>query len=406
MVYDRTVKTRTKLVWVAFLYFAQGLPFGIFNEVMPVYLRVHEIGLKEIGLFSLLGLPWSIKVLWAPLVDSLGRFQVWIASCLFLMACWLLLLAPLEPTRVTLAFGLLMLAISTTSATQDVAIDGYTIGLLDPHEVGMANGIRVTAYRVSLILGGGGLILLADRYSWTVLFAAVGFLFLALSGGAMATPEVYRNPEARSRLFQGLLAWLKRPAAPAVFLFVLTYKVGDAAMAPMVKPFWVDRGMSLVEIGLVSTTLGVIATILGALLGGWLTSRFGLLWGLWTLGFFQAGSNLLYAGVATAGVGREAIYFASLFESFSAGLGTAAFLAFLMSICEKDHAATQYALLSALFGFTRSIAGGFSGWGSERFGYGTYFGLTFLLALPAFALLPSVARYLRRSDLHAEPRRG
>jgi PAT family beta-lactamase induction signal transducer AmpG len=170
----------------------------------------------------------------------------------------------------------------------------------------------------------------------------------------------------------------------------------------MVKPFWVDRGMSLLEIGTISTTLGVAATIAGALLGGWLTSRIGILRALWILGLFQAISNLVYAWAAISDAGRGAIYAASLFESFSAGLGTAAFLAFLMSICEREHAATQYALLSALFGLTRSIAGGFSGWGTEHLGYAAYFAFTFLLALPAYILLPGVARYLRtaggRSD--------
>lgn len=391
------MRTRTKLLWIALLYFAQGLPFGIFNDCIPVYLRAHGVGLAEIGFFSLLGLPWSVKFFWSPLVDRFGRFSIWIASALVALALAFLLLPALDPSRPGALLWLLLLGLTTASATQDIAIDAYSIGLLEPREVGTANGIRVTSYRVALIVGGGGIIALAETVAWSGLFHATGLLFLVLAGLALLTPASRRRTEQRKKIVHPLGAWLRRPFAPAVLLFVLLYKLGDAAMGPMVKPFWVDRGMSLLEIGTISTTLGVFATIGGALLGGWLTSRIGILRGLWILGLFQAGSNLVYAGVASLDLARSAIYAASLFESFSAGLGTAAFLAFLMSICEREHAATQYALLSALFGLTRSVAGGFSGWGTEHLGYGAYFGLTFLLALPAYALLPWVARYLRYS---------
>jgi PAT family beta-lactamase induction signal transducer AmpG len=184
-----------------------------------------------------------------------------------------------------------------------------------------------------------------------------------------------------------------------IFLFVLTFKLGDASMGPMVKPFWVDRGLSVEEIGTVSTTVGAILTVLGALLGGAVTSRWGIFHGLWTLGLLQAVSNLGYAAAAALGAGRVGIYSASMCESFTGGLGTAAFLAFLMHICDKRRAATEYALLSALFGLTRSLAGTFSGWGTEQIGYANYFALTFLLSFPAFALLPWVKSWAE-DDAH------
>jgi PAT family beta-lactamase induction signal transducer AmpG len=389
------VRTRTKLLWVGLLYLAQGFPFGVFQECVPVYLRVHGIGLREIGLLSLLGLPWSLKVLWSPLVDRYLRFQTWIFWALAMMGLLLILMPAVETVPPSMVLWSLLLLFAVASATQDVAIDGYTITLLDPHEIGLANGIRVTAYRIALIIGGGGIVALAASVSWAVLFACAAIFLVVLAPLAWRAPRVSRDLRARRHAIGGLLPWVRRPAAGAVLLFVLTYKLGDAAMAPMVKPFWVDTGMSLVEIGMISTTLGIAATIIGALAGGYLTSRIGIFRGLWMLGLLQAVSNLIYAGVAASDIGRGGIYFASLFESFSGGLGTAAFLAFLMSICEKAHAATQYALLSALFGFTRSIAGGFSGWGAENLGYASYFAVTFLLALPAYALLPWVSRYLR-----------
>jgi PAT family beta-lactamase induction signal transducer AmpG len=175
-----------------------------------------------------------------------------------------------------------------------------------------------------------------------------------------------------------------------VLLFVLLYKLGDASMGPMVKPFWLDRGLSIEEIGFVSTTLGVVASVAGALAGGLFASRYGIFHALWVLGLLQAMSNLGYAAVAAIPFGRSAIYGASLVESFTGGLGTAAFLAFLMHVCDREHAATQYALLSAIFGLTRSVAGGVSGFGVSQFGYAPYFLFTFALSFPAFAVLPWV----------------
>jgi PAT family beta-lactamase induction signal transducer AmpG len=161
----------------------------------------------------------------------------------------------------------------------------------------------------------------------------------------------------------------------------------------MIKPFWVDRAFTPAQIGMVSVTIGVLMTVLGALLGGFLTDRWGIFHALWILGLAQASSNLLYAVAASLPTSVPLIYSASVLESFTGGLGTGPFLAFLMSICDKQHAATQYALLSALFGLTRVISGTFSGFAVEHFGYASYFTLTFFLAFPAFALLPWVRQW-------------
>ena len=172
--------------------------------------------------------------------------------------------------------------------------------------------------------------------------------------------------------------------------FVLTFKLGDMAIGPMIKPFWVDRQFTPVQIGLVPGTFGVVATIGGALIGGSLTSRWGIFRALWVLGIFQAVSNLVYAAAAALPPNTALMYVASMVESFCGGLGTAPFLAFLMSICSKAHAATQYALLSALFGLTRALSGVFSGVATEGMGYAAYFTATFFLAWPAFLWLPWV----------------
>ncbi|HVN83417.1 MAG TPA: MFS transporter [Candidatus Binatia bacterium] len=386
---------RRKLWWVAVLYFAEGFPFGIAIDNLPVYFRTHGVSLVEIGWLSLLGMPWTLKVFWAPLVDRFGERRQWIVGALLMMGGLLIVLPWCDPARPTWWLWALLLLFTTASATQDIAIDAHTIGLLDPGEEGIANGVRVSAYRAALIAGGGGLVMLADVVGWPAVYWLAAVILVSLGVLISNAPRVAQVGEDLGQQWLApLWRWLRRPGAPGIFLFVLMYKLGDASMGPMVKPFWVDRGFSAAEIGLVSTTFGVFASVVGALAGGALTTRWGIYRGLWALGLLQAFSNLGYAAVAYSDAGRVGIYAASLFESFTGGLGTAAFLAFLMHICDKQQAATEYALLSAIFGFTRSLAGGVSGWGTTVLGYPAYFAFTFVLAFPAYVLLPWVQGWI------------
>ncbi|MCL4763784.1 MAG: MFS transporter, partial [Burkholderiales bacterium] len=189
--------------------------------------------------------------------------------------------------------------------------------------------------------------------------------------------------------------------------FILIFKLGDTAMGFMIKPFWVDAGFSATAIGLWSVNVGLGLTIAGGLVGGWITDRIGIFHALWILGLAQAVSNLGYwiaaSLVPLAGAGASVplqhqvlVYAASAVESFTGGLGTAAFLAFLMAIVRKDHAATEYALLSSVFALSRSVAGWVGGLGAQSMGYGNWFLLTFFLAFPAYLLLPWVRRMLDR----------
>ena len=381
---------RRKLAWVAALYFAEGFPFGIVIDNLPVYFRMHGVSLVDIGLLSLLGLPWTLKVLWAPLVDRYGQARRWIAGALLVMAVLMIALPAFDAAAPSRALWALLLSLTVASATQDIAIDAYSIGLLERGEEGVANGVRVSAYRAALIVGGGGLVAIAGFAGWPAVFGVAAGVLLVLAAVASRAPSIAVEAKRREHWLASFRAWLGRPGAAAVFCFVLTYKLGDASMGPMVKPFWVDRGLTVYEIGLVSTTLGVALSVVGALCGGVLTSRFGIFRCLWLLGLAQAFSNLGYAAAAGLDAGRIGIYAASAVESFTGGLGTAAFLAFLMRACEKEQAATQYALLSALFGLTRTLAGALSGVGTVRLGYGAYFAFTFALSFPAYALLPWV----------------
>jgi len=410
------MKTSTKLTWVAILYFAEGFPFGIVNDALPIFFRIHGIRLADIGLLSLVGLPWTLKFFWAPAVDLWGRRRTWVVGCQIFLVLGLLAVLAVDPSRVSAILWAVVLGLAFFSATQDIAIDAYTIELLDEREMGPANGVRVTAYRVALIAAGGLFVAAAGLIGWPAAFvgaAAVMALSCLLSSRLPhARPDpVTPVPATPTRgtleraIWTPLQQFFGYPGFVSVMLFVLTFKLGDMALGPMVRPFWVDRHFTPFQIGAVPGTLGVVSTILGALLGGGLTARWGIFRALWVLGIAQAASNLVYAAAAALPPSMPLMYAASIVESFCGGLGTAPFLAFLMSICDKAHAATQYALLSALFGLTRVMAGAVSGWVTEEIGYAAYFTLTFFLAWPALALLPWVRRWTVTRAAGAEPSR-
>lgn len=378
------------LLPVVALYLSSGLPFGLVNKLLPVWLKVQGVSLEQIGLASLLGLPWTLKALWAPLVDRVGRAGAWIAGSMAVVAAATLLVpqVPLGP-----ATAALLLAVAMASATQDIAVDGWVAAEVPADQQGRANGLRVAAYRAAMLGVGGGAVALAAIYDWTWIFAGVSAISLGFAVYGLTVRSAPRPPTPAAAWLRALGGWLLRPDALALLAFVLLFKLGDAAMAPMIEPFWLDAGLSVAEVGLISTTLGTALTVGGALLGGELTTRLGLFRALWSLGLLQALSNLGYA-LAALFPGRLAVYLASGAESFTQGLGTAAYLALLMRLCEGEQTATRFALLTALAGFTRTLGGATSGFGATALGYSAWFGATFLLALPAFALLPVVRRRL------------
>lgn len=394
---------RRKLTWIAVLYFAEGLPFGIAYDVWPVYFRVHGVSLTEIGLMSLLSLPWTWKMLWAPLVDRYGARQQWISACLLVLAVAALAIIPQDAGHPSWMLWGVLLAFTTASATQDIAIDAYAVDVSTPEETGAINGVRISAARIALLVGGGGVMTLAEITGWTPLWVALAALFLVLSVVAFASPRVALDQKERRNPIRPVLAWLLRWEMLPVLFFVPLFKLGDSLLGRMVKPFWVDRGYSLKEIGLISVTLGVVLTILGALAGGWFVKRYGIFRSLLWLGIAQAVPHFGYAAVAAFTLPRESIYVASMLESFTQGLGTSAFLSFLMNLCDKEHAATQYALLSALFALTRDVGGAFSGIGVERLGYSTYFVLTAVITVPTLSLLPLIRKRIREKAPASHP---
>jgi len=476
---------KSKLFWIAALYFSEGFPLGVFYDLFPVWFRQQGVELRNIGIISLLGLAWTLKFLWAPAIDRFRHHRWWMAAADILMGAVMLACAAAAglPQWVWLAIGVFTLL----SATNDIAIDGYTIELLERGEMGLANGVRIGFYRVGM-LAAGGILVLSDYLGWSGAFACAGLVLFACAALCLAAPReramsrqpggglarelhtialhppalgavlvfalgclwlvdsvtrwshnhpyfwpaawvlaltvfgllaVTRSvappraapamPDAlQGPMFGALLELLKRPGIVPVLIFILIFKLADASMGFMVKPFWVDSGFSATEIGLVSVNLGLGLSIAGAIAGGWYTDRAGIYRALWVLGLFQAASNLGYAlaaavipAAATGGTllpeHHILLYSASAIESFTGGLGTAAFLAFLMAIVDRRRAATEYALLSSVFALSRSFAGWASGFGAQEMGYAAYFLLTFFLAFPAYFFLPWVKQMLART---------
>jgi len=441
-----------KFLVVGVLYFAEGMPFGFIITAMNAYMAGQGVPPEQIGILSLLGLAWSLKFFWSPLVDLTGSRASWMVGAQVAMILCFLGLSFLVGQPVTLWFWVLLGVLCVASATQDLAIDAYTIDFLETSELGMANGIRSGAYRVGSLAAGSGLLILSDWLGWRPALVGIGVLLAALvvtilvfrpfrlprPPEALAARSASQEPglflDGLRQLFaaplRGLAKWrdsaqgfitqvftglARHPHLGVIIVFVLIYKAGDALMGIMVIPFWKAQQFTNTEIGVVSGILGSVATTLGAFLGGWFTSRFGIGRGLLVLGIFQAVSNLGYWVAALPGLGRYAvvtlhlplwdqsfaiypIYLASQGESFSSGLGYAPFMAFLMSLCDKRFSATQYAFFVFLVVLSGRLMGFLGGFGVKYLGYADFFFMTFLVSLPAFALLPWILPLVRKIE--------
>ncbi len=381
---------------VLLLYLTEGFPYGFINELAPIYLRVQHVPLAFITKWlGTIAFAWTLKFFWSPLIE-LAPYRRWIAGALAPMTLLFAALAMTPPSVGPLFYTLLAL-IAIASATQDIAIDALTIRITPNEMLGPVNAMRVIAYRGAILLAGGGLAIVAQAFGWRAAFASAAavtaFLFIFTS----SMPS-YRANVRRSRdLLGDVMLWLKRPHAKTLMAIVLLYRLGEFAIVPVIKPYWVDCGYSVGEVGTVTTVIGVLVTFAGVGLGGAFLTRFGLYTGMIWLGIAQCVSNIGYGVAAAAQGARWAIYTASVLENLGFGLGTASFLAFLMFICDKERAATEFALLTALFGISRWLMSYKSGEIASAIGYGPYFWLSVVLGLPALFLLPRVKSELAQS---------
>jgi len=375
---------------VVIFYFFSGLPLGYFYTFLPVQLRAQGVELSTIGLISLAGLSWSLKPLWAPFMDRLLSRTLWMTIfALFLGVSFLILsLSTLEFS----IFLIFLLFLTFFSSSFDTALDGWFIEAIPKGLQGQANGLRISSYRVALIVSGGLATALSQFIYPNYIPALLGILFLALSPIPVkfASTTLAIKEEGKiglSMFIDPFKDFLSRKSGLLTFIFVFTYKIGDALLGGMVYPFWVDRGFERAEIGLFAGTLGTILTIAGALVGGMITARVGLKKALFSLGLLQAFSNLGYTISALPNLPKETVYLASFIESFTGGLGTSAFITFLTSLCRKEVASSQYSILSMLFSLSTTLSRSLSGFLAEALGYAGFFLLSFFIALIPLALI-------------------
>jgi PAT family beta-lactamase induction signal transducer AmpG len=429
-----TLRSR-RVQFAGLLMFSSGMPLGFVMNTLQVFLRGAGVSLKTIGLLQVVSVPWSFKFLWAPLVDRfslpwLGRRRGWIAAMQLCLAAGLGALAayvarhlvPGPSGREVLTAGaatgvaLLALCIAFLSATQDIALDAYTVEVLDKDEVGPASGLRIMWYRIGMLLAGALAIFASEWLPWPWVFALLGGVFALLVLLTLAAPEP-RVVAPAPRTFQEAVVepfrdFFQRRRAVEVALFLVFYKFGDNLGGSMVNPFLKDLCFSNAEIGLMVKTIGTAATIAGAGVGAAAMTRLGIGRALWIFGFAQAGGNLLYAlaaathpgatdvllcgGASVSAATRGATYLAVAGEYASQGMATSALLAYITRLCDKRYGATQYALLSSLFGLGRTLSGPPSGWMAERLGYEWFFLAAALLAAPGLLLLQRVAPVQQR----------
>jgi MFS family permease len=298
-----------KLGLLGALYFSQGLPFGFFTQALPVLLREEGVSLDKIGLTSLLALPWALKFAWAPVVDRhgstrFGRRRSWIVP---LQVATIVLLCLLSLGVGTSSLHVLMGAVfllNLVAATQDIATDGLAVDLLEPAARGLANGLQVAGYRVGMIVGGGALLILHERLGTSGLYLSMAALTALATVPILTTrePEAHPQPgpaDGSATTGRGAAHFIRRAGAARVLVLLATYKAGDAFASAMLRPFLVDNGLGLTDIGWLLGTVGFVAGLLGALAGGAAINRTGRRTALVAFGLLQMLSIAGYAFLAS-----------------------------------------------------------------------------------------------------------
>lgn len=389
--------------------FSSGMPLFLVGKCLQAWFTEAGLDLTTIGFASLIGLPWSLKFLWAPLTDRLappgGRRRGWLlGSVLALIVATAAMSLHRPPAGLELLVVNAVL-IALFSATQDVVVDAYRVEALERDRQGGGAAAGVLGYRCALLVTGGGGFLLADHLSWPVVYVvmagiqAVGLVAWLLMREPLSTPPT----TWRSAMIDPLRDYLGRRGvrlALTVAAFAILYKVGDALAGVMSTSFLLLSGFTKTDIGLVANTYGLGATLVGVILGGLAMPRLGLNRSLWIFGIGQAGSNIAYALLAQYGGGLPGLMMVMTVENLCAGLGTASFVAFLSAECTPSFAATQYALLSSLMAAGRDGLAGFAGLIKEsaHLSWPVFFLLTAVAAIPGLLLLPLVAPWSTRSS--------
>lgn len=383
--------TAGKLGLLATLYLSQGLPFGFFNQAVPVFLRRQNVSLEDIGLSSLLAAPWAAKFLWAPLVDRhgsrcFGRRKAWIVPLQLCSALVMIALATLEWREAAPAILACVFLVNLCAASQDIATDALAVSLLGLSERGLGNGVQVAGYRVGMIIGGGALLIAFDHLGWRgAMLSMAALLALATVPIVLHREAPWQPPPERHGHVGALRSFLGRPGVGGWLVVLVLYKGGDALGTGMLRPFLVDRGLSLGEIGWISGTVGSAAGLVGALAGGALVGRLGRGRSLVVFGLLQAVSNVGYWWAALATTPREALYVVCGLEHLFGGMATVALFTSMMDRCRVELAGTDYTLQASVVVIATGAFSASSGFSASRLGYPGHFAAAAALSFVGLA---------------------
>ncbi len=390
---------RSKRIFLLLLLgFSSGLPLALTGATLQAWLAVEGIDIQAIGWFTLVGQPYVYKFLWAPLMDRysiplLGRRRGWLlvtqGALLAAIAC----MGTVSPKEAPFLLAGLALAVAFLSASQDIVFDAYRADVLGAEERGAGAAVSVLGYRIAMLVSGGLALILVDNWiGWTQaywLMAALMLVGVAATWAAAEPATPLHVPKTLAEAVREPLAeYFSRRGAWLLLLVIILYKLGDAFAGTLTTAFLLrGAGFSLTDVGWANKWLGVGATILGLLIGGALMAKLRLFKSLLLFGFLQAFTNLGFMLLAAAGKSYPLMITVIAAENLCGGMGTAAFVALLMAMCDRRFSATQYALLSALASLGRVYVGPAAGALAESFGWTTFFFFTFLVALPGVAML-------------------
>lgn len=393
------VYTSPRVAPLLVLGFASGLPLALTSGTLQAWATVAGVSLQNIGFLTLVGTAYTLKFLWAPLVDRyappfLGRRRSWMFICQVLLALSIACMGLLSPSQNLGWLAMLAVLVAFLSATQDIAFDAYSTDVLRDHERAAGAALKVLGYRLAMIVSGGLALVLAGTWlGWEHTYMLMGAFMLVCAVATLVAPEpevVAAPPRTLGQaVVQPLAEFFDRRGAIMILLLIVLYKLGDAFAGALSTTFLLrGAGFSTEEVGMVNKIFGLAATIVGALAGGALMSRMGLYRSLMWFGILQAVSNFGYWILAVTPPHLYSMALVVGIENICGGLGTAAFVALLMALCNQRFSATQFALLSALSAVGRTyLAGPLTPPLVENLGWPTFFVLTVLIAFPGLLLL-------------------
>ena len=392
--------------------FACGLPLLLTITVLQAWMKEEGIDLTVIGIMGLVGLPYTLKFLWAPFLDRftlpfLGRRKGWLFLAQILLTLSISALGFTNPSQSPWMVALVAFLVTFFSASQDIIVDAYRREDLADEELGLGSSLYINGYRVGMLLASGGGLILADHISYAMVYQVMAACMLPGILVTLLAPEPGTPAGTPQTLAEAVITplteYFQRDGAILILVFILFYKIGDTMAAAMTTPFYLDIGFTKTQIGAVVKLFGFWATIFGGIAGGILMLRTGISRCLWIFGILQALSTAGFSLLAVVGNSIAGLSAVIAFENLSSGMGTAAFAAYMASLTNKKFTATQYALLSSLMGIPRVLAATPTGYMAKHFGWVSFFLFCTIIAIPGLLLLLRIAPWTESQK--TEPQR-